>query len=195
MQVETGAAILKLLQCLQFNAHEIYEKLVTENHFIIGSKVQGIGVAIYKTASLFNHDCYPNVTRYFSGKHIVITTTMPISKGNIVSENYGPIFSQVPRKERQRILRSRYWFTCECTACKEDWPLLKDLSDDIRIRCPTKGCKNIFTKVKGRLDGIFCSLCKENISLKESIELSYKCEDLYMKAAELLNVSFVFSIL
>ena len=64
-----------------------------------------------------------------------------------VSENYGQVFYFKSKQERQRelearlakkdkenytaadhryIMHLRYWFTCECPACKEDWPLLKE---------------------------------------------------------------------
>lgn len=49
---------------LQFNAHEIYETRHTiENECKRNTKLAYIGVAIYPTVALFNHDCYPSVTR------------------------------------------------------------------------------------------------------------------------------------
>lgn len=68
--------------------------------------------------------------RYFEGRNIVFRATRPLAPGDVVSENYGPHFMMRGLKERQRALASRYWFKCECVACKEDWPTLKMMSGD-----------------------------------------------------------------
>lgn len=57
-----GELLLFYLQILQFNAHEIYESVYTEHKFR-NCKALYIGIAIYPTVSLFNHDCYPSVIR------------------------------------------------------------------------------------------------------------------------------------
>nr|CAI5856948.1 unnamed protein product [Callosobruchus analis] len=51
------------LQMLQFNAHEIFETRWIKKQQFKGSKISYIGVGVYPTVSLFNHDCYPAVTR------------------------------------------------------------------------------------------------------------------------------------
>lgn len=51
--------LLFYLQILQFNAYEIYETRFENGH----GKTTYIGVAIYCTASLFNHDCNPAAIR------------------------------------------------------------------------------------------------------------------------------------
>lgn len=57
-------ALLKHLQLLQFNAHEVFETLSRSPTQIKGSRTQYLGVAIYISVALFNHDCYPTVSRY-----------------------------------------------------------------------------------------------------------------------------------
>lgn len=133
-EIEIGALIFGLLQALQFNAHEIYETKLGESHLIIGAKVNYIGVGIFKTGALFNHDCYPGVTRYFLGTTMILNTIRPIAKNEMVAENYGPQFSVLMLKDRQRQLRSRYWFTCECRACQENWLTLKKLDNHPRLK-------------------------------------------------------------
>lgn len=54
--------IVRNLQLLQFNAHEIYETL-HGRHLFTGSKPLYIAVGIYPTGALFNHECYPAVAR------------------------------------------------------------------------------------------------------------------------------------
>lgn len=63
-EYQVGELLLHHLQVLQFNAHEIYETLYTEEHRLRGGRPAYIGVGVYPTVSLFNHECYPAVTRY-----------------------------------------------------------------------------------------------------------------------------------
>ncbi|KAF4533270.1 hypothetical protein B566_EDAN010505 [Ephemera danica] len=56
-------ALLKHLQILQFNAHEVLETLARAKNRIKGSRTQYLGVALYSSVALFNHDCYPGVAR------------------------------------------------------------------------------------------------------------------------------------
>lgn len=54
--------LIRNLQILQFNAHEIFET-VRGSHRSSGSKHNYIAVGIYATGALFNHECYPAVMR------------------------------------------------------------------------------------------------------------------------------------
>lgn len=125
---------------LQFNAHEIFDSItITEtndstNETRENKKFINIGVAIYKSAAYFNHSCYPAVTRFFVGKKIVLSASRPLKCGEVVAENYGPIFLKQTVSERRRNLKSRYWFLCECISCKENWPTLDNLNDKARLR-------------------------------------------------------------
>ncbi|XP_063838050.1 SET and MYND domain-containing protein 4 [Ostrinia nubilalis] len=119
--------IIRNMQILQFNAHEIYETIRGEHSFS-GSKPVYIAVGIYPTGALFNHECYPAVARFFVGAKIVLQATRPLAAGEMASENYGHHFMMRSLKERQRALACRYWFRCECVACKEDWPTLKQMN-------------------------------------------------------------------
>jgi hypothetical protein len=52
--------------------------------------------------------------------------TFTIQPGEEVTDSYTQTFHQLSRVYRQTKYRS-YKFTCTCQACKEDWPLLKEL--------------------------------------------------------------------
>ena len=56
----------------------------------------------------------------------LIRSLVPLEQGQEVSENYGPVFYFKSKSEREVDLASRYWFNCECKACTEDWPKLKE---------------------------------------------------------------------
>lgn len=58
-----GSLILRNLQVLQFNAYEVCEFLMEKKTNYRKTTTSSIGLAIYTTASYFNHSCAPNVTR------------------------------------------------------------------------------------------------------------------------------------
>lgn len=133
-ELNVAKAILGLLQLLQFNAHEIYETVIIGDHRFDNSKIIYVGVGLYKTGCYFNHDCCPGIARFFCGKTIILAMARPHKPGEIISENYGPIVIKMNLKERQRLLRSRYWFKCTCNACKENWPILEKMDNKIRFK-------------------------------------------------------------
>jgi SET and MYND domain-containing protein 4 len=142
---------------------------------------------------MFNHECYPSITRHFSSTSLIFNTIRPHSKGEIVAENYGPIFTKQTLPERQRNLTSRYWFKCTCRACREDWPILDKLSNKCRFRCPREMCEGIlpFPRDNKRKD-IKCPLCKKNVSLQISLNILDEVEDLFHQGAILMDVSEFF---
>lgn len=66
----------------------------------------------------------------------MIHAVRPLSPGEVVADNYGPVFTMRKRDERQKSLAGRYWFHCACTSCCENWPKLTEIdeSTDVRIR-------------------------------------------------------------
>ncbi|XP_037806669.1 SET and MYND domain-containing protein 4 [Lucilia sericata] len=132
--VKIEALVLRSLQFLQFNTHEVAELHKSQRD---GSeKTLFIGGALYPNLALFNHSCDPGVVRYFRGTTIHINTVKPIEAGLQISENYGPIYTQEERNERQTKLQDLYKFECCCDACLEDWPTFDKLRTDIiRFRC------------------------------------------------------------
>ncbi|CAH1964942.1 unnamed protein product [Acanthoscelides obtectus] len=168
------------LQILQFNAHEIFETRRSKEHQFKGSKFIYIGVGIYPTASLLNHDCQPAVTRHFVGKSIVLKTSRPLAPNEMVAENYGPIFSRKPIQQRQRSLLSRYWFKCECLACTYNWPMINAGLESFTkcVRCPSDHCTYYFTLPLSKPEAT-CPKCEKNVSLTESLEKLKWCEKQY----------------
>ncbi|XP_032526792.2 SET and MYND domain-containing protein 4 isoform X2 [Danaus plexippus] len=164
--------IVRNLQLLQFNAHEIYETVRGEHQFR-GSKPVYIGVGIYPTGALFNHECYPAVARYFYGKKMSYRAIRPLEPGEIAAENYGPHFLMRTLKERQRMLTCRYWFRCQCIACVEDWPTLKETESKspIYLRCLNKKCHGKIKVIKNptNLKCPKCSMAFNKTSLKECL--------------------------
>ncbi|CAK9832011.1 SET and MYND domain-containing protein 4 [Anthophora retusa] len=179
-EIAVASLLLKHLQLLQFNAHEVFETRLGAAHRFRGSRPVYIGVAIYPTVARFNHDCYPAVTRYFVGRCIVIRAIRSLRPGDVVAENYGPIFTKRKLDERRRTLDGRYWFCCECTACRENWPCFETLTNDaVRARCPTEGCPKVHRRPRAPAGSIVCPECRRKVDLREPFGIVSECEQLY----------------
>lgn len=194
-ELEIATLLFSYLQALQFNAHEIYET-VTSGHKFVKSRINYIGVGIYETGAMFNHECYPSITRHFNSTNLIFNSIRPHTRGEVVAENYGPIFTKQTLPERQRNLMSRYWFKCTCRACREDWPVLDKLDvNKCRFRCPREMCEGILMVSCGSKNAkkeMKCQLCKKNVSLQLSLENLDNVEDLFQQGAVLMDVSFIF---
>ncbi|KAG5667579.1 hypothetical protein PVAND_015556 [Polypedilum vanderplanki] len=186
IELKIGALIFNYLQSLQFNAHEIYET-VTVGHAFLKSKINYIGVGIYEVGAMFNHECYPSVMRWFNGTTLIFNSIRPHVDGEVVAENYGPIFTKQTKVERQRNLASRYWFKCKCRACEENWPVLDKLNNKCRLKCVTEGCDGIFNYQNGGKNSK-CAKCKKNVSLQMSLSVLNEAEEKFKKGAEAMDI-------
>ncbi|KAI5699330.1 hypothetical protein M8J75_001218 [Diaphorina citri] len=187
--------LLKSLQVLQFNAHEVYETLFKTKHHFPNAKINYVGVGIYPTVSLFNHDCYPAVTRYFNGKNIIVKALRPLKPKEVVAENYGLVFSRKHLIDRQKVLSARYWFECKCRACVENWPLMETLEKyPIRIRCSNDNCGQIIATVK-KLEPSAkkvekkCESCNSTSDLTEIKTKLSELNEMFYRGIEQMNTS------
>ena len=114
--------------------HQVYEMMRTKKTNLKPCKNVVIGLAIYPTASYFNHSCHPGLSRCFQGKQMVLKMLHPVRQGEEVSENYGYAFYLKTKNERRKELSARYWFECGCVACKQNWPLLDKLPKSIETQ-------------------------------------------------------------
>ncbi|XP_017778668.1 PREDICTED: SET and MYND domain-containing protein 4-like [Nicrophorus vespilloides] len=186
-QMAVGELLLFHLQMLQFNAHEIYETKHKEGHKFQNAVASYVGVAIYPTVALFNHDCYPGVSRHFVGKNIVINALRPLNPGELIAENYGPIFTRRTLADRQKSLSGRYWFPCGCQACNQDWPMIDGLGNSSRrIRCPTKKCTYLFTLPIPN-ENMKCPRCKKKVSMTDNVMQMKICEEQYVAGFEYME--------
>ena len=62
---------------------------------------------------------------------MIVRAIKTIQAGEEISENYGPIFTEMEENERKRKLRLQYWFDCNCEACRNHWPLFNDIDPNI----------------------------------------------------------------
>lgn len=75
---EAGGLILRYLQSMPCNAHEISE--------YCDVTYEEIGAGAYATLSLINHSCDPNVVRHSYGNTLVLRAIRPIKKGEQVNK-------------------------------------------------------------------------------------------------------------
>ena len=126
-----GGLILRNLQFLQFNTHEIYELNQSKSDM----KTVFIGGGLYPTLALFNHSCNPGIVRYYKGTSVYVHAIANITSGGMIAENYGPLYSQNSMEERKATLKDLYWFDCNCLACREVWPLYDEMStEELRFK-------------------------------------------------------------
>ncbi|XP_041053788.1 SET and MYND domain-containing protein 4 isoform X1 [Carcharodon carcharias] len=76
-----------------------------------------IATAFYSGVSLLNHSCHPNTSITFRNTSIIVRASQHIPAGQEVLHCYGPHWSRMSVKERQRALSLQYFFRCRCTAC------------------------------------------------------------------------------
>lgn len=57
-----GSLILRNLQVLQFNSHEVFDLLKSKKTGL--RQTVAIGAALYTTLALFNHSCNPSIVRW-----------------------------------------------------------------------------------------------------------------------------------
>lgn len=73
--------------------------------------------------------------RYFKNTSVCVHTIRNVPLGDTIAENYGPLYSQNAKSERQETLKKAYWFDCTCEACDQNWPLFADMNtNEIRFK-------------------------------------------------------------
>ena len=157
-----GSHLLRMLQVLPCNAHEISEFLEIDKDLVNSHTIE-IAAAIYATFSLFNHCCDPCVTRNFYGDTCVMRSIQTIPKGDEVLDNYGYVSAVTPLAERQAELKKQYYFACSCPACVEGWPLYAELES----RVPILKCRRCNQRVPSNAQSAYqCWFCKEEMNVQ-----------------------------
>ncbi|XP_048046860.1 histone-lysine N-methyltransferase SMYD3 [Megalobrama amblycephala] len=89
---------------------------VTCNCFSISDgELQDLGVGLYPSMSLLNHDCQPNCVMIFEGKRLTLRAVRVIRPCEELTISYTDVLA--PSKERRSQLQEQYHFLCQCTRC------------------------------------------------------------------------------
>lgn len=96
---------------------------------------------------------------------MVVRTIKPIKAGDVIYENYGPVYTTMPVVERRATLQDRYWFDCYCSPCQDEWPLFDEMdSTKIKIGCQTEDCPFEFALYKDDFcPYVECNFCHSAI--------------------------------
>ncbi|KAG2234309.1 hypothetical protein BDF21DRAFT_406579 [Thamnidium elegans] len=95
-----------------------YLNIFKSNNFAIDDKdMFAIGEGTYPIAALFNHSCRPNAVVMFEGAYASIHAIEDIEPGQEVTISY--VDSAHSRTYRQKALRDKYFFDCQCVRCND----------------------------------------------------------------------------
>lgn len=189
-EVFVGSLLVHHVQFLQFNAHEISELVLEKDGDPESGKSIFLGGGLYPTLALFNHSCDPGVTRYFLGTSVVVRAAKNIACGEMIAENYGPIFTQTAKSERQLALKRQYWFECSCAPCEEDWPRFQDMDPSVfRFKCDGDGggCGRVILVPNNSMDFLVqCPQCKLFTNILKGLKALQDTDALFKKAKNLM---------
>ncbi|CAG9765419.1 unnamed protein product [Ceutorhynchus assimilis] len=184
-----GTLILRHLQILQFNAHEISELQNTYNEATVSYLNNTIGAGLYPTLALFNHSCDPSIVRYNVRNKIVVRAIKPIKTDDIIYENYGPLYMGEALEKRQDELKTNYWFECLCQPCTELWPMFHEMREnELRIPCKTDRCPYVFTVQDQDDPFLDCPYCKGTTGLFPYLKGLMKLEEILPEAEYQLSI-------
>ena len=120
-QKTIGSLVLRHLLQLQTNLISILDQnlqsMVSIGHSISEMQELPIGVGIYPTIALLNHSCRPNILSIFHRNKFVARAATSLECGTEISYCYGPSFTRMSKKDRQRRLKNQYFFNCDCDSC------------------------------------------------------------------------------
>lgn len=120
-QLVTGSIILRHLLQMQTNLISIVDQnlrdLTSTGSSLTNIQEKPIGVGIYPTISLLNHSCSPNILSLFHRNKIVARAAKNLECGTEINYCYGPSVARMSKKDRQRLLKEQYFFTCNCDCC------------------------------------------------------------------------------
>lgn len=105
----------------QHNSEEVSHLLgvVNCNGFSVSDQrgLNAVGVGLFPNLCLINHDCWPNCTVVLNHGKIELRALGKISVGEEVTVSYVDFLNLT--EDRQRQLKSQYFFDCTCQSCKD----------------------------------------------------------------------------
>ena len=79
------------------------------------------GYSLHVLGSYFNHSCQPNVLPMPSFNNEVTFVTLDnLNKGDELTINYIGSMTNADRATRQRVIKERFHFECNCPRCRAE---------------------------------------------------------------------------
>ncbi|KAL5569695.1 hypothetical protein UlMin_026270 [Ulmus minor] len=112
---------MTIVRIKSIDVHDLVDQYGKSSSGALTSNVEQVrvGQAIYKTGSLFNHSCQPNIHAYFVSRTLLLRTTEFVAAGCPLELSYGPQIGQWDCKDRIKFLEEEYFFRCQCCGCSE----------------------------------------------------------------------------
>lgn len=120
--MEMGALISHFIEDFDYDLFKSCDYKYRVNGFAIESlNKDHIARGLYIDASIFDHSCYENATPKYDGLHMSVIAKRDIKEGEEITINYlGASSTTMSRQERQKLLKKRYLFTCNCLRCQQE---------------------------------------------------------------------------
>lgn len=158
-----AASLVHHMQIIQCNAYGIVESDNPGVGFRIQEAVYS-GLGLYPTMGLINHSCDPVLDISFNGSTAIYRAYSNVKPGGQITVDYGPIFYLQKKEERQAQLRSNYYFDCQCSPCRFNWPLWEDIqSKRPKLKCPK--CDEAFSNDVPITSEVTCCNCQQTVDL------------------------------
>lgn len=163
-----------------------------EDSFSVLSKCKA--VSLFETTSKVNHSCDPNSLAVFEGRDQKIYTRSKLEEGTEITISY--IDTHLPQTSRDSLLKSRYFFQCGCSACKnpEKYKEIEDQKTKIKCNYCQKATKQT---PESTASSVFCSECgKEVDKPSEKLgEFNFLQKELFLLAESKLLAEGKYEIL
>ncbi|KAG4072045.1 hypothetical protein HA402_015544 [Bradysia odoriphaga] len=175
-----ASVLLRHLQSTSCNAYSINKVRGSDPRRL---QVNDIGGATYPIISTTNHSCNSNVYRFSVGKVCIVKALREIQCGEEILDSYGPHFASNLINDRVGLLKGQYLFSCNCSACIEDWSLYAKLPrENPRLKCTNCG-NGSCTKKK---DKFVCRECGCELDSTKLLKTVTECVGQYQAAKQQL---------
>ncbi|XP_068236271.1 SET and MYND domain-containing protein 4-like [Palaemon carinicauda] len=127
----TGSSLLHhfAYNCVYFEVSDM--KIYTQTN---KTDNQGVGSSLFPSVCLIRHACNSNAAHYNIGPVRVVRSVRSIPKGSEVTLMYSEGYEHLTLPLRKQLLEAR-GIQCSCQACKDDWPVLAKLPNEIKMKC------------------------------------------------------------
>ncbi|KAK3563582.1 hypothetical protein QTP86_030933 [Hemibagrus guttatus] len=93
-------------------------KVICNCFSVSDGELQDVGLGLYPSMSLLNHNCRPNCVMMFSRKKLELRAVRRIQQYEELCISYTDILA--PRVERRTQLMDQFHFLCQCQRCSND---------------------------------------------------------------------------
>ena len=91
-------------------------RVMTNAHTLVTPTLDPLGLCLDPLTALLNHSCVPNAHITFDGRALSLRSLREIAADEEITISY--VDTTNPTSARRNELSSRYFFTCQCPACR-----------------------------------------------------------------------------